>query len=152
MNILEIIKDIPAYFLWLISGIAFMILEIFIPGFWIACFGIAAIGASVAAGLGATATWQVITFSAVLLVVLIVIRPLMLKLIYRNSELPTAVDALAGQTGLVMVTIDNTKHVGRVKVKGDNWKAVSEDNSIIRQGTQVVVDRVEGASIYVKPL
>ena len=53
------------WLVWVIVAVAAFILEIFIPGFWVAILGIGALAAVPLAALGAGTTWQILVFAVV---------------------------------------------------------------------------------------
>jgi membrane protein implicated in regulation of membrane protease activity len=136
---------------WVIAGIVLLILEIFTPAFLLASFGIAALCAALAAYLGAATEIQILVFAIASLVFFFGVRPLYFKLFKRfDSPRRTGVEALIGQSGLVIETIDGAAGTGRVKIGGEDWRAIHENESTVSAGTQVIVTRVEGASVYVQ--
>ena len=46
--------------------------------------------------------------------------------------------------------IDAGQHTGRVAIDGDDWKAVSEDGSVIEKGTPVVIVKMDSIIVTVK--
>ncbi|KPK76377.1 MAG: hypothetical protein AMJ79_06780 [Phycisphaerae bacterium SM23_30] len=137
--------------IWVIAAIVLFILEIFTPAFVVACFGVGCLASGLAAYLEADIKWQVGIFSAATAVVLIVIRPLFLKYCYsKSSRIKTNVEALVGATGAVSERIDPQAETGRVKVGGDDWRAISAEGREIAAGAKVKVVKVEGAKVYVK--
>ena len=74
----------PIYF-WLIAGLLLLLVELLTPGFVVACFGIGALLAILPAALGASVTWQVITFCIGSLLALLLLRP-MVRRLNRNKE------------------------------------------------------------------
>jgi membrane protein implicated in regulation of membrane protease activity len=41
-------------------------------------------------------------------------------------------------------------HPGRVKIKGESWKAVTEATSPIPSGTQIIVRKAYGTTLWVE--
>lgn len=58
----------------------------------------------------------------------------------------TGREELVGKSALVKVAL---KPEGTVFFKGERWKAISEDTEIIKSGEEVVIDRVDGLTLYV---
>ena len=52
------------WLIWVIVAVAAFILEIFIPGFWVAILGIGALAAVPLAALGADTTWQILVLQS----------------------------------------------------------------------------------------
>jgi len=138
---------------WVIAGVVFMIIEIFTPSFIAACIGIGAFFAGLAAGLGLDIKWQIVFFAGATLISFFTVRPLMLKYAFKRSEgIQTNVDNMIGKRGTVTERIDHSANTGRVKIDGDDWKAESENNAIIEEGTKVEVTNIESIVITVKPI
>ena len=135
---------------WVVVGVILLIFEIFTPGFVTACFGIGCFAAGIASALGLGYLVQTVIFCSVSLVLFFTIRPIVKKHLYNTNEsIKTNTDVLIGLVGLVDETIDPTGDSGRVKVGGDDWRAISLDNTLIEKGKKVVVKKVEGAKIFV---
>lgn len=137
---------------WAIVGIILIILEMYTFTFFLASFGLAAFGSSIAAAAGATTTWQLATFAFVSVISLALIRPVFTRGVYKHSEnRPTNVEALAGVTGTVVDEIPLADLPGRVRIFGEEWRAVSSDGSRVVAGSLVEVVAVNGATLTVQP-
>ncbi len=137
--------------IWIVLGILFFIIEIFTPSFFFASLGVGAFVASISAFYGLSVTTQVVMLSLGTFVVFIGIRPILKKLqSSRADNRKIGVDALIGQKGLVLDTIDTMNHTGRIKLKGEDWKAASFDDAVIKEGAHVIVLKIEGATAFVK--
>ena len=140
-----------AYQIWLIAAIALVIFEICSATFGAICFAIGAGFSALAAGLGAGVTWQIVIFAVVSLLTFIFLRPFMLKFMDRKSkDVKTNADAIIGRKGVVSERIDAEQHTGRVAIDGDDWKAVSEDGSVIEKGTTVEIVKLDSIIVTVK--
>ena len=139
------------YQYWLIAAILLVIFEICSATFGAICFAIGAGFSALAAGLGANLTWQIVIFAAVSLLTFVFLRPFMLKFMDRKSkDVKTNADALIGRRGIVSERIDEEQHTGRVAIDGDDWKAVSEDGSVIEKGASVEIVKRESIIVTVK--
>ena len=100
------------------------------------------IGGSVAglvcAILGAPTLLQFAVFILVSALLLALLRPLLKKY-------------LRGQEALVTEDIDNLRETGAIRINGVLWTAKSVDDTQIPSGSRVVIARIEGAKVYVKP-
>ena len=140
-----------AYQIWLIAAIALVIFEICSATFGAICFAIGAGFSALAAGLGAGVTWQIVIFAVVSLLTFIFLRPFMLKFMDRKSkDVKTNAEAIIGRKGIVSERIDAEQHTGRVAIDGDDWKAVSEDGSIIEKGASVEIVKMDSIIVTVK--
>ncbi|MBQ8903428.1 MAG: NfeD family protein, partial [Oscillospiraceae bacterium] len=78
-------------------------------------FAAGALGALVAAGLGAPLFVQLIVFAVLAAIMLIFTRPLLKKL-FPNKFIPTNSELEIGKTAVVIEPIDNATGKGRVKL------------------------------------
>ena len=139
------------YQIWLIAAILLLIFEICSATCGAICFAIRAGFSALAAGLGANLTWQIIIFAVVSLLTFIFLRPVVMRFLDRKSkDVKTNADAIIGRKGVVSERIDAAQHTGRVAVDGDDWKAVSEDGSVIEKGTTVEIVKLESIIVTVK--
>ena len=140
-----------AYLIWLIVAIALVIFEICSATFGAICFAIGEGFSALDAGLGAGVTWQIVIFDIVWMLTFIFLRPFMLKFMDRKSkEVKTNAEAIIGRRGIVSERIDAEQHTGRVAIDGDDWKAVSEDGSIIEKGVSVEIVKMDSIIVTVK--
>lgn len=139
------------YQIWLIVAIALVIFEICSATFGAICFAIGAGFSALAAGLGLGLTWQVVIFAVVSLLTFVFLRPFMLKFMDRKSkDVKTNAEAIIGRKGIVSERIDAAQHTGRVAIDGDDWKAVSEDGSVIEKGVTVEIVKMDSIIVTVK--
>lgn len=136
--------------IWIIAALLLVILEVFTTGFVVFCFAFGGLLASLSAGLGASLAWQIAVFAAGSAVAFFFIRPVVMKLFFRKGETATNVDAIIGRTATVSEAIDPATGSGRVKIDGDDWKAVSEDDRPLPAGTRVTIVSREGIILTVK--
>lgn len=137
--------------LWIMIAILLLIVEIFSPAFLAATLSIGCLAAGVISALRYGIEVQLIAFAAASLVVYFTVRPFMIRYAYKtNGNLRTNAQALVGKVGRVLETIDNNKNEGRIMVSGDDWKAESEDDSVIEAGHRVEVVKVNSTILIVK--
>ena len=139
------------YQIWLVVAIVLVILEIMTAGFGVICFAIGAAFSALIAGLGGNITWQVVVFAVVSLLTFIFLRPVVMRFLDKKSkDVKTNADAIIGRKGIVSERIDAEQHTGRVAVDGDDWKAVSEDGSVIEKGVSVEIVKLDSIILTVK--
>ena len=92
---------------------------------------------------------QIIVFTLVSLVSLILTRPLVKKWTHKKVQ-PTNADMVIGAEAVVTETISNTDGKGLAKVNGAVWSARSADDSVIPAGKTVRVKAIEGAKLIVE--
>ena len=92
---------------------------------------------------------QIIVFTLVSLVSLILTRPLVKKWTRKKVQ-PTNADMVIGEEAVVTETINNTDGKGLAKVNGAVWSARSADDSVIPAGKTVTVKAIEGVKLIVE--
>lgn len=140
------------WYYWVIIGLVLIIAEMFTAGFVLAVCGLAAIAAGVLAVMGFGTTVQLLGFAIITLILFVAVRPIMLRhFAGEGGKVKTNVDALIDREGIVVERIDTLGHTGRVKVGGEDWRAISGDDAVIELGAKVKVLKVDGAKLIVSP-
>ena len=134
---------------WLIAMVVLLIVEAAVPGLVSIWFALGALGALIAALLGAPLWLQIVWFILLSVLSLILTRPLVKK--YVNSRVkPTNADMMIGKDCVVTEEIDNLKGSGAVSVSGKVWTARMEnENEQAQAGEVVKVLRIEGVKLIV---
>jgi membrane protein implicated in regulation of membrane protease activity len=141
------------YQIWLVVAIVLVILEIMTAGFGVICFAIGAVFSALVAGLGGSITWQIVVFAVVSLLTFVFLRPVVIRFLDKKSkDVKTNADAVIGRKGVVSERIDSAQHTGRVAIDGDDWKAISEDGSVIEKGAEVKIVKLDSIILTVKQL
>lgn len=134
--------------LWACVLIGAVLLEIITTQLVAIWFAIASLFSLFATLFNANFTTQCIIFVGVTIFTLALTRPVVKKFI-NNNPVPTNADRNIGGIGYVINTIDNNNFGGRVTINGLDWAAKSIDDSVIEEGSKVVVNRIEGAKLIV---
>jgi len=143
------------WYIWLILGVLFIIAEMFTSGFVLLWFGIGALVAALLAFTGLIGVpLQILVFLAVSIALTIASRTIFERFLMRGSpgrELKTGVDTLPGRIGVVVEPSKGVMQEGAVRVFAATWRAFpAEGEEPLREGEQVQIERVEGASVYVR--
>jgi membrane protein implicated in regulation of membrane protease activity len=143
------------WILWTILGIILIVAEIFTPGFVLLWFGIGALVAAFAGLVGVTSLpLQFLIFAIVSTALTAASRTIFVNYFSREktgSDLKTGVDALPGKTGIVVSSSRGALNEGAVKALGSTWTAYpAEGEEPLEAGERVEIERVQGASIYVR--
>jgi len=142
---------IEIWHIWIIVAIIFFILEIFSPTFLAASIAIGYISAGIFAHFDFGIKIQLIAFSLGTILSFLAVRPFMLRYAHKkNQHIKTNVEALIGKVGKVTIAIDNSKNQGRAMVEGDDWRAETEDDSIINVGEKIEVLKINSTILIVK--
>lgn len=135
---------------WLIAGFVCLAVEIFTPGFFMACLGIGCFIGALVAVAGGDLTLQAVAMVAGSGLAVALVRPLLSRFIAPRAVLATNVDALIGKSGRVVEGIDPHQAKGRVVVDGEDWWATSLDQSDIGVDERVRVIQVDGSRLVVE--
>jgi len=143
------------WILWTILGIVLVIAEIFTPGFVLLWFGVGALAAALASFLGLGLAAQFLIFIVLSSGLTALSRTIFANYFARPDDggagLRVGADALPGQVGTVVTSSSGALNEGAVKVFGSVWTAYpAEGEPPLEAGDRVVVERLQGASIYVR--
>lgn len=140
---------VSAATIWFVVGGILAIIEAVTLGLICIWFAGGAVGAAIAAMMGASPLVQIIVFLVVSAVLVAVTRPIAKKR-FNNKTEKTNVDALIGQTGVVEEKI-MPESSGQVKADGKVWRAVCESREI-EKGAVVVIKSIKGVTIMVEEI
>lgn len=68
-----------------------------------------------------------------------------------KNYMPTNTDSLVGREGITESELDVVTGAGRAMVDGQSWAAKSATGSNIPDKTVVVIERIEGVTLFVRP-
>lgn len=134
---------------WLVVVAVMLVIEIFTLGLTTIWFSLGAVVAAIAAGLGAPLWVQILLFSVVSVLIMLLVRPFAMKVMDKNRT-KTNIEEVIGEQAEVIEEIDNQKERGKVRFRGVEWMARSVDGSKISVGEVVTVDAVSGVKLMVK--
>lgn len=139
--------------IWIIIALIFVIIEMFTSGFAVMCISIGCLFGAVASAIDWELKWQLLAFAIGTALAFMTVRPLVYKFFYNKShEVKTNMDALVGRKALVTERIEGELHPGRVKVDGDDWKAVSLEAEAIEVGEAVEITALNSVIVTVKKI
>ncbi|HZG54792.1 MAG TPA: NfeD family protein [Pyrinomonadaceae bacterium] len=142
------------WILWVVLGVILIVAEIFTSGFVLLWFGAGAIAAALAALAGAGYPFQFLIFFLVSIALTAASRTIFTKYLMPEAEeggYKSGAESLPGQVGTVVAASQGALLEGAVKVYGTTWTAYpAEGEEPLEAGARVVVERVRGASIYVR--
>jgi membrane protein implicated in regulation of membrane protease activity len=144
-----------AWIVWTIFGVLLIIAEIFTPGFVLLWFGVGALAAALASLVGLDSLpLQFMIFAVISIALTAASRTIFVNYFTRekpDDRLKMGMDALPGKVGTVVSSSKGALHEGAVKVYGSTWTAYpAEGEEPLEAGDRVEVERVQGASIYVR--
>ena len=141
--------------LWCILGAILIVAEIFTSGFVLFWFGIGALAAAFAGFIGVDSlVIQFLIFAGVSSALTAASRTIFINYFSREKtgdSLRSGVDAMPGKIGTVVSSSKGALNEGAVKVFGSTWTAYpAPGEAPLEAGERVSVERIEGASIYVR--
>jgi membrane protein implicated in regulation of membrane protease activity len=140
---------------WVILGLVLIVAEVFTPGFVLLWFGIGALAAGLASIVGVDSlAIQFLIFAGVSISLTAASRTIFVNYFSREKtgdSLRTGADSLPGKIGTVVSSSRGAMNEGAVKVFGSTWTAYPADGEEpLEAGERVRVERMEGASLYVR--
>lgn len=138
------------WWIWLVVGLALLVLEIATPGgFYFIFFGASALLVGALTALGVTTTdwveWGLFSVFAIGTTALFR-KPLMLKF---GAGLPSpSVDTLVGEMAVVLEAIQ-PGGLGKAELRGSSWNLCNEGREGLTRGQRCRVQRVDGLTLFV---
>ena len=140
-----ILNNLPWF--WLSMVIIFTVIELFTAGLTTIWFAIGSIPMIFLSFLPIPFLYQVLIMLVISIVLLIFTRPFFVKKLNANKE-KTNVDALIGKTALVTKKITKFEK-GEVKIDGKIWTAKSVSDEDLEEGTECLLQSIEGVTAIV---
>ncbi len=139
--------------IWVIVALLFVIVEIFTTGFAVMCISFGCLFGAAASALEWDIKWQLLAFAVGTVLAFMTVRPLVYKFFYKKGqEVKTNAEALVGRRAIVTERIEGELHPGRVKIDGDDWKAVCESAEPIEVGAAVEITAINSVILTVKKI
>jgi membrane protein implicated in regulation of membrane protease activity len=137
-------------FYWLIGAVLLVLLELYFSQFVLLCFSFAALVACIVTFLGGGLKLQLLFFTVFTVIGFVVVRPFFLKRMKpKGGFVETNVNALIGVKAMVIEQIGPEGNAGRVKIRGEEWCALSKDLALIPVGSTVKILEVSGNKVVV---
>ena len=132
---------------WIFIAIVLGIIEVCTYSLTSIWGAISAVLCAVSVSLGLNIEYSIYLFIISTAILLLFTRPVVKKYLVKNT-VPTNADRVIGSEGIVTrdLLLDNP---GEVKVLGQFWTAVSENNTEIKEGTRIIVRSIDGAKVKV---
>lgn len=136
-------------YLWLALVVIFACVEAATVNIITMWFAVGAIAAVVVNLLGGTVNSQLVMFTTVSVVSLIILKPIVTKILKSSTNEKFNTDLLIGQKCKVTAMIENGS-AGEVKIEGKIWRAKSVGSNILNVGDEVEVLKIKGVTLDVK--
>lgn len=133
---------------WLIATGIFFVGEMVTTGFLIFWLGIGSLLALVVSLFTSNLFIQTAVFVISSIILIFATKPLTDKF-SRKDTVPTNVYTLAGKKGIVIETINPKEGKGQIKVGGEIWSALCDEDLIIPKDSEVEIVKIQGVKAYV---
>jgi membrane protein implicated in regulation of membrane protease activity len=140
-----------SYWVWLIIAAVFAIIEVRSLAFYALFAAVGAAAAAVAAAVTSSIGIQVAVFAVVSLAGVGALRRIV-KGLLGDTHRPALVSGAAGMVGqhaTVVRQVQGPHHPGTVHVRGEDWPAVSFEESALEPGDVVVVVELDRTRLVV---
>ena len=138
--------------IWLIIAGICLIIEIITVGFLVFWFAIGALFAMVVSFFTDNIVIQTAVFVISSGLLIFVTKPFVRKIIDNKRSVKTNVYSVVGKVGIVTSDINSINGSGQVKVNGEVWSAIGENDVTISKGTEVQVKEINGVKAIVTPV
>ncbi|BDG04587.1 NfeD family protein [Anaeromyxobacter oryzae] len=136
------------WWLWVLGGLALLVLEMVTPGGLFALFfGIGALCVAPLAALGVGDVWQWLAFTAISLVLLATLRNRLVERLERRP--PAVVDGLVGEEAVLLEDVAAGGH-GKAELRGVPWSVRIASGIPLRAGQRCRVERVDGLVLWLR--
>jgi len=139
------------WWIWILSGLALLAVEIMVPGGIIFLFfGASAIIVGVLAAAGLEPLWlQAVVFSVMSVVSLLTMRgPILRRMEARGFE-ADKVDSFVGKA-VVLTEAIGPQGKGKGELRGTSWTVVNLGDTALSSGDARNVERVDGLTLFVR--
>lgn len=135
---------------WLLISLLCLLLELTNGDFFIVCFAVGGLFASISSVFTDSLTIQIIVFAITTLLSIFFLRPVALRWFHKGEDRRVSnVGALIGRIGRVTEPIE-TNGYGRVQIDGDSWKAKTRDGHPVENGMKARVVSIDSIIITVE--
>jgi membrane protein implicated in regulation of membrane protease activity len=134
---------------WLGAALLLIAIEVVTLDLVLLMFAGGAIAAGIANALGAPLQVQIVVFAVVSVLLLVSIRPWLLR--HLRDRVPLVETNAAAQVGRPAIVVQDVDvHGGRAKLSGEVWSArAARDDVVFPVGAEVRVVRIDGATAVV---
>lgn len=133
---------------WLIATGIFFVGEMVTTGFLIFWLGIGSLLALVVSLFTSNLFIQTAVFVISSIILIFATKPLADKF-SKKDTVPTNVYTLAGKKAIVIETINPKEGKGQIKVGGEIWSAICDEELVIAKDSEVEIVKIQGVKAYV---
>lgn len=138
-----------AWWVWVLVAFLLLIIEFFTTTAHVGFFAVGAflVAILVSLGTGGPLWFQLVLFATSSVVLLVFVRPIIVKRLGLNKTPP--VDQIAGEHALVLEEM-GVESDGRAEMRGTTWTARNVGATPLVRGQKCVVERVVGLTLHVR--
>lgn len=148
----EATVDVDSWqWIWVGAAVLLAIGELLTAGFFLLPFAVGAAAAAILAFLGVSPVVQLLVFSAMSVVFLVVLQ----RFAKREDEvemLAVGAKRYTGKTAVVYVPVNRLAGTGMVRMETEEWRATTDLDTEIPEGAEVRVVDVRGTRLVVEPI
>lgn len=138
--------------IWLIIAGICLIIEIITVGFLVFWFAIGSLFAMIVSLFTSNLIIQTSVFVISSTILIFATKPFVRKFANNNNLVKTNVYSIIGKVGIVTEDINSINSTGQIKVEGETWSALGENDTNIEKGTEVEILKVKGVKVIVTPI
>lgn len=138
--------------IWLVLSGIFVIIEIVNLGFFIFWFAVGSIIAMFSSFIIENIALQIAIFIISSTLLLFATKPVVNKFLDKDRIVKTNAYSIEGKVGKVTIDIDSIEGKGQIKINGELWSAKTESTDVIPKDTEVLIEKIDGVKVIVKPL
>jgi membrane protein implicated in regulation of membrane protease activity len=143
-----------AWIIWLVLILVFVIVEVITVDFTSLMLAVGSVGGLILGLIPGIPFWlQVLVAAVIALLLVFTVRPPLKRLLQRGGDkTKTLVDALQGQTGVVVLDFNGNPNTVKL-ANGETWtvKLADASNPALKEGDHVVVTNITGSTALVAP-
>ena len=138
-----------AWGIWVLAGFLLLIIEFFTTTAHVGFFAVGAFLVAILVSLdaGGPLWFQLIFFATSSVVLLIFVRPIIVRKLGLNKT--PVVDSMSGAHAFALQDM-GVESDGRAEMRGTTWSARNIGETPLARGQKCVVDRVVGLTLYVR--
>ena len=136
---------------WLVATCILLVAEMLTLTFVLACLAAACLIAALTAAAGGNLTGQLLAFALGASGCFFWLWRHRTTGVFGQRHEQMNVDRLLGARGQLIEAIDPATNAGRVRLAFEQWRAASADGVPLPCGTEVVVVRRDGTTLFVQP-
>ena len=141
------------WYIWLILSGLVLIIEAMTAGFLIFWLAIGSLFAMITSFFTDNIFIQTSVFVISSTILIFATKPFVKKFTQAKSPIKTNVYSIIGRTAIVTQEINSIHSTGQIKVDGEVWSAIGEnDSSIIPKDSEVKILEVKGVKAVVTPI